>query len=43
MWRGIFHVDTIKLGNTLKNMDNELAKIVKRFIFSKMKFAWPVY
>ena len=27
----------MKLGKTLKNMGNVLAKIVKRFIFSKMK------
>ena len=27
----------------LKNMGNVLAKIVKKFIFSKMKFALPVY
>ena len=35
--------DTVKLGKTLKNMDNVLAKIVKKFIFSKMKFSLPVY
>ena len=31
-------LDTVKLGNTLKNMGSVLAKIVKRSIFSKMKF-----
>ena len=36
-------VDTVKLGKTLKNMGSILAKIVKKFIFSKMKFALPVY
>ena len=36
-------VDTGKLGKTLKNMGNVLAKIVKKSIFSKMKFALPVY
>ena len=34
--------DTVKLGKTLKNMDNVLAKVVKKFIFSKMKFTLPV-
>ena len=45
MWRGfkIPTVDTVKLGKTLKNMNNVLAKIVKKFIFSKMKFALLVY
>ena len=32
-------VDTVKLGKTLKNMDNVLAKIVKKSIFSKMEIA----
>ena len=36
-------LDTVKLGKTLKNMGNALAKIVKKFFFSKMKFALPVY
>ena len=36
-------LDTIKLGKTLKNMGNVLAKIVKKSIFSKMKFSLPVY
>ena len=36
-------LDTAKLGKTLKNMGNPLAKIVKRFIFKKMNFALPVY
>ena len=36
-------VHTMKSGKTLKNMGNVLAKIVKKFIFSKMKFALPVY
>ena len=36
-------LDTAKLGKTLKNRGNALAKIVKKFIFSKMKFALPVY
>ena len=36
-------VDTVKLGKTIKNMGNALAKIVKKFIFSKMKFTLPVY
>ena len=36
-------VDTVKLGKTLKTMDNALAKIVKKFIFSKIQFALPVY
>ena len=30
-------VGTMKLGKTLKNMGNVLAKIVKKFIFSKIK------
>ena len=36
-------VDTVKLGKTIKNMGNALAKIVKKFIFSKVKFTLPVY
>ena len=36
-------LDTVKLGKTLKNMGSALAKIVKKFIFSKMKFVLPVY
>ena len=36
MWHGS-PVDTVKLGNTLKNMSNVLAKIVQNSIFSKMK------
>ena len=36
MWHGS-SVDTVKLGNTLKNMGNVLAKIVQNSIFSKMK------
>ena len=30
-------IDIMKLGKTLKNMGNVLAKIVKKSIFSKMK------
>ena len=36
-------VDTVKLGKSLKNMGNVFAKIVTKLIFSKMKFALPVY
>ena len=32
-------IGIIKLGKTLKNMGNVLAKIVKKSIFSKMKLA----
>ena len=32
-------VDTLKLGNTLKNMGNVIVKIVKKSIFSKIKLA----
>ena len=41
MWRGPRYpsVDTVKLEKTLKNMGNALAKIVKKTIFSEMKFA----
>ena len=33
-------VDTVKLG---KNMGNALAKILKKSIFSKMKYALPLH
>ena len=41
--RGYPPVNTVKLRKTLKNMSNALAKIVKNSIFSKIKFALPVY
>ena len=47
MAANFFMLDNLKLGKLLgkrlKNTGNFLAKIVKKLIFSKMKFALPVY
>ena len=36
-------MDTLKLGKAIKNIGSVPAKVVKKFIFSKTKFALPVY
>ena len=36
-------LDTVKLGKSLKNMGNVFTKMVKKLIFSKIKFALQVY